>query len=281
MGNSPGLDGASSSSIDTRVTLSSSSSSESMDDNSVVVSVKGDFEAAPAYSTAAASAGSTDAPAGATSTSAAAAAASRTLRWKLVNYVLIPISLPLLAVYWVVALLLGLLASFMVWPSLLLAQRLYWACPFIPYIWRSPAIRNKFGVLGSWLLRLQFEGAYCTTVVSRLLTLPLRPHLPDFYLLGFPVSDTRVAQLHRGLLLEPHQRVLAAVGSHKAPLLVQHPAWSPGHKALQAALLVTITSCAAHLRHQMLRQHSQHPPTLSPCCFLSYRSVAPPAWLPT
>jgi hypothetical protein len=176
-----------------RVTLSSSSSSEIMEDSSVVVSVKGDFEAAAAYSTAAASAGSTDAPAGAASASAGATtAAHRTLRWKLVNYVLIPISLPLIAVYWLLALLLGLLASFMVWPSLLLAQRMYWACPFIPYIWRSPAIRAKFGVLGSWLLRLQFEGAHCTTVVSRLLTLPLRPHLPDFYLLGFPVSHARV-----------------------------------------------------------------------------------------
>lgn len=27
------------------------------------------------------------------------------------------------------------------------------------------------------------------TVVGRLLTLPIRPHLPDFYVLGFPVCD--------------------------------------------------------------------------------------------
>lgn len=60
----------------------------------------------------------------------------RDWKWKLVNYVIIPVSLPLLAVYWLAALLLGVTASLMVWPSLLLAQRLYWACPFIPYIWR-------------------------------------------------------------------------------------------------------------------------------------------------
>lgn len=60
----------------------------------------------------------------------------RTWQWKLINYVIIPVSLPLLAVYWLSALLLGVIASFMIWPSLLLAQRLYWACPFIPYIWR-------------------------------------------------------------------------------------------------------------------------------------------------
>lgn len=66
----------------------------------------------------------------------AAESITRTRRWKLVNYVLIPVSLPLLALYWLSALLLGITASFMIWPSLLLAQRLYWACPFIPYIWR-------------------------------------------------------------------------------------------------------------------------------------------------
>lgn len=66
-------------------------------------------------------------------------------------------------------------------PTWLVFCCLVWPCC-------SPAIRSKFGVVGSWMLRLQFEGAHCATVVSRLLTLPLRTNLPDFYLLGFPVS---------------------------------------------------------------------------------------------
>jgi hypothetical protein len=168
-----------SSTLATRITHSdrSDSSLSSLSDHSVLVSVLG---ATPA--------GQTPAVTVADTYETAAAPVRRTWQWNTVNYVLIPLALPLLALYWLVALLLGLAASWMVWPSLLLAQRLYWACPFIPFIWRSPAIRSKFGVVGSWLLRLQFEGAHCATVVSRLLTLPMRPHLPSFYLLGFPVS---------------------------------------------------------------------------------------------
>lgn len=49
-------------------------------------------------------------------------------------------------------------------------------------------MRTKHGLVASWLLRLQFEGAHCVTVVGRLLTLPIRPHLPDFYIAGLPVS---------------------------------------------------------------------------------------------
>lgn len=176
----PGLDGSS-----TEVSLAtrSDSSSSSLSDHSVLVSVLGATPAGQTPATTAADASET-----AREPAAAAAPARRSWQWNAVNYVLIPLALPLLALYWLVALLLGVAASWMVWPSLLLAQRLYWACPFIPFIWRSPAVHSKFGVVGSWLLRLQFEGAHCATVVSRLLTLPMRPHLPSFYLLGFPVS---------------------------------------------------------------------------------------------
>jgi hypothetical protein len=73
-------------------------------------------------------------------------------------------------------------------PSVLLARQLYWACPFIPHIWTSERLRVRVGVVGSWLLRFCFEGAHCMSVLSRLLTLPMRPHLPHFYILGFPVS---------------------------------------------------------------------------------------------
>lgn len=181
----PGLDGSSAeASLQTRLTHSdrSNSSSSSLSDHSVLVSV---LRATPAAQTPAVTAADASEAA---PEPAAAPARRRSWQWNAVNYLLIPLALPLLALYWLVALLLGVAASWMVWPSLLLAQRLYWACPFIPFIWRSPAIRSKFGVVGSWVLRLQFEGAHCATVVSRLLTLPMRPHLPSFYLLGFPVS---------------------------------------------------------------------------------------------
>lgn len=36
-------------------------------------------------------------------------------------------------------------------------------------------------------LRLGFEGSYCINVVTRLVTLPWRRSLPDFYIVGFPV----------------------------------------------------------------------------------------------
>jgi hypothetical protein len=123
---------SSSSSGDTRITHSdvSSISSGNSSSESVLVSVVG----TDLGRTTNISLGS------ATGAAAAKAAAERApvrdWKWKLVNYAIIPVSLPLLAVYWLVALLLGVTASFMVWPSLLLAQRLYWACPFIPYIWR-------------------------------------------------------------------------------------------------------------------------------------------------
>jgi hypothetical protein len=122
---------SSSSSGDTRITHSdvSSVSSGNSSSESVLVSVVGtDLGRTTHISTGSATAAAAKAT--------AERAPVRDWRWKLVNYVIIPVSLPLLALYWLVALLLGVTASFMVWPSLLLAQRLYWACPFIPYIWR-------------------------------------------------------------------------------------------------------------------------------------------------
>ncbi|WIA13844.1 hypothetical protein OEZ85_002418 [Tetradesmus obliquus] len=112
----------------------------------------------------------------------------RNASWKFVNYCIIPLALPLLAAWWLLALLLAAAATFSIWPSLLLARRLYWACPFIPCIWAKLA--REQGALAAWLLRLQFEGAHCVTVLGRLLSLPLRPHLPAFYILGFPKCGT-------------------------------------------------------------------------------------------
>eukprot|EP00879_Flechtneria_rotunda_P005806 GHRR01006110.1.p1 GENE.GHRR01006110.1~~GHRR01006110.1.p1 ORF type:complete len:432 (+),score=93.29 GHRR01006110.1:312-1607(+) len=114
----------------------------------------------------------------------------RTHSWKLVNYLLIPCLLPIIGLYLLLALLLAVAVTFTITPSYLLARQLYWACPFIPYIWKSDNIRDRVGVVGSWLLRVQFEGAHCITVLARLFSLPLRPHLPDFYILGFPKCGT-------------------------------------------------------------------------------------------
>jgi hypothetical protein len=115
-------------------------------------------------------------------------AVKRSVSWKFINYCIIPLALPLMAAWWLLALLLAAAATFSIWPSLLLARRLYWACPFIPCIFAK--VQREHGWLAGWLLRLQFEGAHCMTVLGRLLSLPLRPHLPDFYILGFPVSDS-------------------------------------------------------------------------------------------
>jgi small neutral amino acid transporter SnatA (MarC family) len=112
--------------------------------------------------------------------------AKRSAGWKLLNYCVIPLAMPLLAAWWLLALLLAAAATFSIWPSLLLARRLYWACPFILCIWAK--LGREQGWVASWLLRLQFEGAHCMTLLGRLLSLPLRPHLPHFYILGFPVS---------------------------------------------------------------------------------------------
>ena len=56
-------------------------------------------------------------------------------------------------------------------------------CPFIPHIWEAQ----------TWFkgqcIRVGFESTYTINVLRRMLTLPIRPHLPDFYIVGFPVSQ--------------------------------------------------------------------------------------------
>ena len=56
-------------------------------------------------------------------------------------------------------------------------------CPFIPHIWEAQ----------TWFkgqcMRVGFESTYTVNVLRRMLTLPIRPHLPDFYIVGFPVSQ--------------------------------------------------------------------------------------------
>lgn len=103
---------------------------------------------------------------------------------KLVDFVAIPLGLPLIACWLLLAKLISILSPFLVFPSLLLAKRLYWAVPFAPY-----ALAQQ----GKWrgrILRVGFEATYCMNVVRRLLTLPLRTRVPDFYICGFPKAGT-------------------------------------------------------------------------------------------
>lgn len=44
------------------------------------------------------------------------------------------------------------------------------------------------GPLAGWPTRLGFEASLSINTYTRLLTLGMRPHLPAFYLLGFPVG---------------------------------------------------------------------------------------------
>lgn len=97
--------------------------------------------------------------------------------------VVMPAVLPFFGLYYVLSYLLACALTLTVVPSVILAKKLYWACPFIPHIWRS------HGAVAGTLLKLAFETSYSINVLKRLLTLPFRPHLPDFYIVGFPVSE--------------------------------------------------------------------------------------------
>lgn len=159
-------------------------------------------------------------------------AVARDWRWKLRNYVLLPALMPLLAAWWLLALAAAMCVTLTVLPSLLLARRLYYACPFIPHMWRSDSMRSRFGTLGTWLLRLQFEGAHATSVLARILTLPLRPHTPSFYILGFPVCDP-----DSGCRSQLHTCTRA----------------SPAHPHLSSVLLAdAMLRCCTEMRHHEL-----------------------------
>lgn len=122
---------------------------------------------------------------------------------------------PLLLIYLSLAFALAVMMTCLILPRLLLAQKLYWCacacllpydcrpsllapcakptyevvpcacrcCPFIPHIWQAQ------GPVKGNCLRLAFETTYSINVLRRLLTLPIRSHLPDFYIVGFPVSS--------------------------------------------------------------------------------------------
>lgn len=136
-------------------------------------------------------------------------------------------ALPLLGIWLLVARILSMLTPLLApWLSYLLAQRLYYATPFAVYALRSgggaKAILTRLGFEASYCMngerRMVSEprpplsggvecsyrqratsSVYCRhplpppsppVVVRRYLTLPLRPHLPHFYIVGFPKCGT-------------------------------------------------------------------------------------------
>ncbi|KAF5832241.1 P-loop containing nucleoside triphosphate hydrolase protein, partial [Dunaliella salina] len=96
----------------------------------------------------------------------------------------LPVLLPFCALWYALAFLIAWLITGLIFPSAMLASRMYWACPFVPFIWK------RMGPVKGSLIRIGFESSYAINVYTRLLTLPLRPYLPGFYLIGFPKCGT-------------------------------------------------------------------------------------------
>ncbi|GMH40491.1 hypothetical protein BSKO_08395 [Bryopsis sp. KO-2023] len=103
---------------------------------------------------------------------------------KLFQYLGMPCLLPFIFLWYVLAYVAAILMTMTVVPSVLLAKRLYWAVPFIPHIWKAQG-----PVLGNYM-KISFEASYCINVLKRMLTLPLRRQLPEFYIVGFPKAGT-------------------------------------------------------------------------------------------
>ncbi|DBB06697.1 TPA: hypothetical protein ACH3X1_012200 [Trebouxia sp. C0004] len=95
-----------------------------------------------------------------------------------------PLVVVLLLVYLVLAYVLSVLLTLLYIPRLFAVQKLYWCCPFIPQIWEAQTWFKR------QCMRVGFESTYTINVLRRILTLPIRPHLPDFYIVGFPKAGT-------------------------------------------------------------------------------------------
>ena len=100
-----------------------------------------------------------------------------------IDYVVMPLCMPLLLAWLVLAQLISIVTALTILPSILMARQLYWAVPI------AKAALLKKGVLG-FFQRLGFEGTYCMNVTRRMLTLPLRRRVPDIFILGFPKCGT-------------------------------------------------------------------------------------------
>ena len=109
---------------------------------------------------------------------------TRAAMGKLYDYTAFPLLLPFILLWLAAARVLSMLAPLLIFPTILLNRRLNAACPFIPHIFRQR------GWLMGGLMRLGFETTYCMNVARRFLTIPLRRHTPDLYIVGFPKAGT-------------------------------------------------------------------------------------------
>jgi hypothetical protein len=103
-----------------------------------------------------------------------------------------PLGVLFVASYVLIALVAACAITACVWPSLLLAARLYEALPFARAAFASPSgpVRRRLGPAAALLARLSFEAGHCAAVLGRVLTLPLRPALPTFYIAGLAKCGT-------------------------------------------------------------------------------------------
>lgn len=103
-----------------------------------------------------------------------------------------PLGVSLVALYVFLALCTASFLTSCVWPSLLLARSLAETLPFARTAFSSPGgpVRRTVGAPLALVARLAFEAGHCTAVLGRVLTLPLRPALPSFYIAGLAKCGT-------------------------------------------------------------------------------------------
>jgi len=122
---------------------------------------------------------------------------------------LLTLSLPFILLYLALAYVISIVLTLLYIPRYIVVRRLYWACPFIPAIWKQ-----RPGWLSSFLLRTGFEMAYSINVFRRILTAPIRNEVPSCFILGFPKSGT--TSLSNLLKLHPDVRGIDGVPLHEA-----------------------------------------------------------------
>jgi hypothetical protein len=76
----------------------------------------------------------------------------------MINHLKTAFVVPLVCLWVFLSYIVGAVAALLVVPSVFFAKRLYWACPFIPFVWRYN------GWLRGTLMRLGFEATYCMNV---------------------------------------------------------------------------------------------------------------------
>ncbi|KAL0055855.1 hypothetical protein WJX82_005104 [Trebouxia sp. C0006] len=155
---------------------------------------------------------------------------------------LCPLVVVLLLIYLVLAYVLSVLLTLLYIPRLFAVQKLYWCCPFIPHIWEAQ----------TWFkgqcMRVGFESTYTINVLRRMLTLPIRPHLPDFYIVGFPKAGTTSLANH----LKQHPALSGLDGSFFPTILCRW--WSEYIRGVEKWMCFDacpVTACLPYTARRM------------------------------